>query len=160
MQLKNIRVGHGFDVHRYSDDPDRKLVLAGCTFDGVPGLVGHSDADVIIHGCIDALLGPASLGDIGQLFPNSDSANKGKSSLVFLQEVVKLLADSGFYVINVDCTLVADQPKISDFRSEMINNLSEVIGAPVTIKGKTTEGAVQFQDSVSCHSVALVGIHE
>jgi len=157
MSLNNIRVGLGFDIHRWSEDPDRKLVLGGVVFDDVPGLVGHSDADVVIHACIDALLGAAGLGDIGQQFPNSDESLKGASSLEFLVKTVELLVDAGWSVINLDCCVITDKPKISEHKSEMINNISSIVSAPVNIKGKTTEGSIQFADSISCHSVALLG---
>ena len=108
----SLRVGHGFDVHAFSDVPDRPLRLGGVTFDG-PGLAGHSDADVISHACTDAILGPAGLGDIGSLFPDTDPALAGADSVMMLTRAVSLLHENGGQVVNIDVTVVAEQPKLS-----------------------------------------------
>ncbi|MEN9504644.1 MAG: 2-C-methyl-D-erythritol 2,4-cyclodiphosphate synthase, partial [Actinomycetota bacterium] len=102
----DVRVGQGFDVHRFSDDPDRQLRLGGVHFEGERGLVGHSDADAVAHAVADALLGAAGLGDIGQHFPDTDPQWKGADSLVLLRHVVHLLEVDGWSVGNVDCAVV------------------------------------------------------
>ena len=106
MNSNDLRVGQGFDIHRFTDDPDRILVLGGCVFDGERGLEGHSDADAIAHACSDALLGAAGLGDIGMHFPDTDPAWKGADSLTLLQQVVRLVAADGWGVANIDCAVV------------------------------------------------------
>ena len=107
----DLRVGHGFDVQRFSTDPGRVLVLGGVVFDGEPGLVGHSDADAVAHACADALLGAAGLGDIGEHFPDTDPAWAGADSMALLAEVVRMLADAGWRVVNVDCSVVCERPR-------------------------------------------------
>ena len=134
-----IRVGHGFDTHRFSDDPDRPLILGGVRFEGVPGLVGHSDGDAVAHAVADALLSAASLGDIGVLFPDTDDKWAGADSLQLLADAVARLADAGWKVVNADCTVVAEAPRIAPRRDEMEDRLSSVVGAPVTVKGKRAE---------------------
>ena len=153
---ERFRIGHGFDIHRWSDDPSRKLVLGGLVFDGFAGLAGHSDADVIAHACTDALLGAAGLGDIGSHFPDSDPALAGADSLALLRRAVSELASAGWVPVNVDCTAVLDAPRLSTHRDAIQANLSAAVGAPVTVKGKRTEQAAALADSVQCHAVALV----
>ena len=145
----NIRVGQGFDVHRFTDDPDRVLILGGVRFDGERGLEGHSDADVIAHAVTDALLGAAGLGDIGQLFPDTDPALAGADSLVLLAEW-----EPG----NVDCTVVLEAPKLAPRKTEIQQLLTGMVGAPVTVKGKRAErlGALGRREGIACHAVALV----
>ncbi len=152
-----MRIGQGFDVHPWSDDPTRPLVLGGVTVPDHPGLQGHSDADVIAHACTDALLGGAGLGDIGQLFPDTDPDLAGADSLGLLARVVTVLADAGWAAVNVDCTVVLDRPRIAPIREEMERNLSGVVGAPVTIKGKRTEGLTSLGEGAHCWAVALLG---
>lgn len=156
MTSDTFRIGQGFDIHRRSDDPDRKLVLGGIVFDGHAGLIGHSDADVIAHACTDALLGAAGLGDIGSLFPDNDPALAGADSLGLLRQAVSELASAGWVPVNVDCTAVLDAPKLAPRRDEIQANLSAAVGAPVTVKGKRTEQAAALADSIQCHAVALV----
>lgn len=151
-----LRVGHGYDVHPWSDDPARVLVLGGITFDGHRGLAGHSDADVIAHACTDAVLGAAGLGDIGQLFPDTDAANQGADSIAMLADAVARVHDAGWSVVNVDCTVVCDEPRIAPVRSRMEQTLSLAAGAPVAVKGKRTEGVADLGDGVQCFAVALV----
>ncbi|MCP5028536.1 MAG: 2-C-methyl-D-erythritol 2,4-cyclodiphosphate synthase [Actinomycetia bacterium] len=135
-----IRVGQGFDVHPFSDDPDRVLVLGGVRFGGERGLAGHSDADVAAHACTDALLGAAGLGDIGALFPDTDPSLAGADSIGLLRLAAAQVRAAGWEPGNIDCTLVLDRPTLAPARDEMQARLSEAVGAPVTVKGKRTEG--------------------
>ncbi|HVT77091.1 MAG TPA: 2-C-methyl-D-erythritol 2,4-cyclodiphosphate synthase, partial [Acidimicrobiales bacterium] len=132
--MKIPRVGLGYDVHRFSDDPQRPFVLGGVTFDGAPGLVGHSDADAAAHAIADALLGAAGLGDIGQHFPDTDAEWKDADSLVLLRAIALRVQAAGFEIGNVDCTVVTEAPKLAPQRDAMEKNLSAAIEAPVTVK--------------------------
>jgi 2-C-methyl-D-erythritol 2,4-cyclodiphosphate synthase len=153
-----VRVGQGFDVHPFSDDPSRPLVLGGVLFDGAAGLAGHSDADVVAHAVTDALLGAAGLGDIGQHFPDTDPSFAGADSLVLLRHAVADVRAAGWSPANVDCTVVLEQPKLSPRRDAMQAALSDAVGAPVTVKGKRAEGlgALGRQEGIACFAVALV----
>jgi 2-C-methyl-D-erythritol 2,4-cyclodiphosphate synthase len=108
--MSDVRVGQGFDIHRFSDDPERRLVLGGVVFEGSPGLHGHSDADVIAHAAADALLGAAALGDIGQHFPDTDPRWKGADSVALLAHVGRLVRAAGWTIGNVDCSVVCEVP--------------------------------------------------
>jgi 2-C-methyl-D-erythritol 2,4-cyclodiphosphate synthase len=154
----SMRVGHGFDIHPFSDDPERKLVLGGIAFPGERGLVGHSDADVIAHACADAVLGAAGLGDLGRHFPDSDPTWAGADSLRLFAEVVRLATVAGWSVVNVDCTVVAEAPRIAPHREAMENALSTVAGAPVTVKATTAErlGAIGRGEGIAAQAVALL----
>lgn len=156
MNPTGLRVGQGFDVHPWSDDPDDVLVLGGVTMPGHPGLKGHSDADAIAHACTDAVLGAVGLGDIGQLFPDTDQNLAGANSIGLLAQAIAAVAMAGWQVINVDCTVVLDHPKIAPVRSEMESNLAAAVGAPVTVKGKRTEGVTALTEGVQCFAVALL----
>jgi 2-C-methyl-D-erythritol 2,4-cyclodiphosphate synthase len=151
-----LRIGHGFDVHPWSDDPGRRLTLGGVAFDGEPGLAGHSDADVIAHACIDALLSAAGLGDIGSHFPDTDPELAGADSVKLLELVAAEVANAGWAPVNVDCTVVLDAPKLAPRRAEMEQVLSGAAGAPVTVKGKRTEGLLALSEGIQCHAVAMV----
>jgi 2-C-methyl-D-erythritol 2,4-cyclodiphosphate synthase len=153
-----IRVGHGFDVHRFSDDADRVLRLAGVEVPGHRGLAGHSDADVIAHAVADALLGAVGRGDIGELFPDSDPAWAGADSMTLLASVAALVAGDAWRVGNVDVTVVAESPRIAPHRSAMQDKLSALLDAPVSVKGKRAEGlgALGRQEGIACWAVALV----
>jgi 2-C-methyl-D-erythritol 2,4-cyclodiphosphate synthase len=133
-------------------------VLGGVVFEGEPGLVGHSDADAIAHAVADALLGAAGLGDIGQLFPDTDPAWAGADSIELLRHVAGLLADGGWSVGNVDCSVVCERPKLAPRRIEMQHRLSEAVGAPVTVKGRRAEGlgALGRAEGVACWCVAVI----
>jgi 2-C-methyl-D-erythritol 2,4-cyclodiphosphate synthase len=152
------RVGQGFDIHPFSDDPARTLVLGGVSFDGERGLVGHSDADVIAHAAADALLGAAGLGDIGEHFPDTDDAWAGADSVALLAEVTSRVRAEGWRVANVDCSVVCDEPKLAPRRDEMQRRLSDAVGAPVTVKGKRPEGlgALGRGEGIACWAVALI----
>jgi 2-C-methyl-D-erythritol 2,4-cyclodiphosphate synthase len=153
-----VRVGIGIDVHRFSDDPDRPLVLGGQVFAGERGLAGHSDADVIAHACADALLGAAGLGDLGRYFPDTDPAWKGSDSLSLLAEVAALVRSEGWEVANVDCTVMLEAPKLAPRRAEIEAALTSAAGAPVSVKATRAEaiGAIGRGEGVACWAVALV----
>jgi 2-C-methyl-D-erythritol 2,4-cyclodiphosphate synthase len=151
-------VGQGFDVHPFSDDPQRPLVLGGVTFDGERGLAGHSDADVIAHAVTDALLGAAGLGDIGQHFPDTDPAFAGADSIDLLRRAVSDVWAAGWAPGNVDCTVVLDAPKLAPRRAELQDRLTDAVGAPVSVKGKRPEGlgALGRGEGIACFAVAVV----
>lgn len=153
-----MRIGQGFDVHRFSDDPARVLVLGGVSFPGERGLIGHSDADVIAHSCADALLGALGLGDIGTWFPDTDAAYAGADSIELLRTVVAAVHAEGWRVANIDCSVVAEAPKLAPRRAEMQERLCAAVGAPVTVKGRRAEGlgALGRREGIACWAVALV----
>lgn len=154
-----IRVGNGFDIHRFEDAPsDRVLVLGGVLFPGERALVGHSDADVIAHAIADALLGAAGLGDIGTHYPDTDPAWKGADSLQLLADVVKKVQGVGWEVSNVDCSVVCEAPKIAPHRDAMVAALSQIVGAPVSVKGRRSEqlGAIGRGEGIMCFASALL----
>ena len=157
MGYEDFRVGQGFDVHPWSDDGAKTLVLGGVPFNGHRGLAGHSDADVIAHACTDALLGAAGLGDIGSLFPDSDPTLAGADSIELLRNAVAEVRAAGWQPINVDCTVVLDSPKLLPHRADLEQCLSEAVGAPVTVKAKRTEGIAALADGAQCFAVALIG---
>ena len=153
-----MRTGIGFDTHRFSEDPARPLVLGGVEFPGEAGLVGHSDADLVCHAITDALLGAAGLGDIGQLFPDTDERYADANSLDLLTEVVQLLAKEGWTIANVDCVVVTEKPKIAPMRQKMQENLAAVVGAPVSVKASRAEGlgAIGRAEGMACWATALL----
>lgn len=154
----SMRIGNGFDVHRFSDDPDRKLVLGGVVFDGERALHGHSDADVITHAVAEALLGAAGLEDLGSHFPDTDERWKGADSLTLLDHVLTLLQGAGWVPVNVDCSVIAERPKLAARRAEMQRILSARLGAPVTVKGRRAEGmgALGRVEGIACMASALI----
>lgn len=156
----SLRIGHAFDIHPFSNEPDRPLVLGGITFPGETGLHGHSDADVIAHACTDAVLSPAGLGDIGQLFPDTDPDLAGADSIVLLTEAIRRLHEIGGAVVNIDVTVVAERPKLAPRKAEIEARLSAAVGAPVTVKGKRAEGlgALGRAEGIACWAVALIDI--
>lgn len=154
-----LRMGHGYDVHRLV--PDRELILGGVTIPWELGLDGHSDADVLLHAVMDALLGAAALGDIGVIFPDSDPAYLGVSSLTLLRYVAGVLRDNGWLVVNVDATLVAQRPKIGPYRAEMRWNIAEALGVGVdqiSVKATTEEhlGFTGEGCGMAAHAIALI----
>jgi len=153
-----VRVGLGFDVHPFSDDPDRPLVLGGVVFNGERGLAGHSDADVVAHAVTDALLGAAGLGDIGQHFPDTDPAQRGADSLGLLAAAARLADEEGWRLVNADCTVVLDAPRLAPHRAAMQEALGAAGGSDVTVKASRTEGmgALGRGEGVACWAVALV----
>jgi 2-C-methyl-D-erythritol 2,4-cyclodiphosphate synthase len=153
-----LRVGQGFDVHPFSDDPARALVLGGVTFVGATGLAGHSDADAAAHACADALLGAVGLGDLGSHFPDTDARWAGADSLTLLAEVARQVRVAGWEPANVDCTVVLEAPKVAPHREAMQRHLSEAVGAPVSVKATRAEqlGAIGRGEGIACLAVALI----
>lgn len=154
-----IRIGCGYDVHRFSKDRD--LILGGVKIDFRMGLLGHSDADVLIHAVCDALLGAAGLGDIGKHFPDSDDRYKNIDSKIILRKTGDLLKEKGFSVINVDSTVIAQKPKISEFTPLMEENIASCLGIDcsfVNVKATTEEGLgfTGSLEGVSANAVALI----
>ncbi len=157
--MTNLRIGHGYDVHRLV--PDRRLILGGVEIPWEKGLLGHSDADVLVHAVMDALAGAARLGDIGKLFPDTDPAYKGISSLKLLGEVGRLLREKGFAVVNVDATLLAQAPKVAPYKARMAENIAAALGIEaerVNVKATTEEGLGFTGDGsgMAAHAVVLV----
>lgn len=154
----SVRVGQGFDVHRFSDDPDRVLVLGGVRFPGERALHGHSDADAVAHAVTDAMLGAAGLGDIGQQFPDTDPRWKGADSIDLLRRAAELVSEAGWSLGNADCSVVCERPKISPYRGDMERMLSQAAGGPVTVKGRRAEGlgAIGRVEGIACFAVALL----
>ncbi|HEV8625436.1 MAG TPA: 2-C-methyl-D-erythritol 2,4-cyclodiphosphate synthase [Acidimicrobiia bacterium] len=156
--MTGARVGQGFDVHPWSDEPDRPLVLGGVVVPGERGLAGHSDADVVAHAVADALLGAAGLGDIGTHFPDTDSRWQGADSLSLLAHVVSLVQAEGWSIGNVDTTVVLEAPKLAPHKAAMEKRLAGVVGAAVSVKAKRAEGlgALGRGEGVACLAVALL----
>lgn len=157
--MTGLRIGHGYDVHRLVEG--RKLILGGVEIPWERGLLGHSDADVLTHAVMDALTGAARLGDIGKLFPDTDPAYAGISSLLLLERVGALLTEKGFAVVNIDATLLAQAPKVGPYRPEMERNLATALGiAPeqINVKATTEEGLGFTGDGsgMAAHAVALL----
>jgi 2-C-methyl-D-erythritol 2,4-cyclodiphosphate synthase len=153
-----VRVGHGFDVHRFGDDPARPLVLGGCRFEEMPGLVGHSDADVVAHACAESLLGAVGLGGLGEHFPDTDPRWAGADSLALLAAVASMVVQAGWAIGNVDCSVVCEAPRLAPRRAEMQERLSHAVGAPVSVKGRRAEGlgALGRLEGIACFAVAIV----
>ena len=136
-----MRIGHGYDVHRLVEG--RKLILGGVEISYTKGLLGHSDADVLLHAISDALLGAVALGDIGKHFPDSDEKYKGADSLVLLKEVMSLLKNKGYKVVNVDATVLAERPKLAPYIDKMRQNIADALSVEVdciSVKATTEEG--------------------
>lgn len=157
-----MRVGQGFDVHPFSSDPDRRLVLGGVAIPGARGLAGHSDADVVVHALADAVLGAAALGDLGTHFPDSDPVYRGADSLELLGRVVGLARQTGLEPVNGDCTVVAETPRLAPYVPEMAAALGRVLGAPVSVKATRGEGlgAIGRAEGVACLAVVLLASPE
>jgi 2-C-methyl-D-erythritol 2,4-cyclodiphosphate synthase len=153
-----IRVGQGFDVHRAGDDPTRPMVLGGCLFEGVPGLIGHSDGDAIAHAVAEALLGAAGRGDIGQHFPDIDAAFHGADSIELLRQVVAEVTGDGWSIGNADCSVICERPRLAPMRDQMQARLSAAVGAPVTVKGRRPEGlgALGRDEGLACFAVVVL----
>ena len=152
-----MRIGHGIDVHRVSDDSTRKLWLGLVMVPG-PGLVGHSDADAPTHALCDALLGAANLGDLGRHFPDTDVEFAGASSRRLLARTVELVAAQGLRVVSADVTIIAERPKLAEFMPAMSDELSSLVGALVTVKATTAEGlgALGHAEGIAATAVALL----
>lgn len=154
-----IRIGHGYDVHKLVEG--RKLIIGGVEIEHDKGLLGHSDADVLLHAISDSLLGAAAKGDIGCLFPDNDDKYKGADSLMLLSEVVKVIASEGYKINNIDATLIAQKPKMRPYIDEMKNNIASACGIPsefVSVKATTEEklGFTGREEGISAHAVCLI----
>ncbi len=157
--MENFRVGHGFDIHKLTEG--RKLILGGVEIPYEKGLLGHSDADVLTHAIMDALLGALALGDIGKYFPPDDKKYKDACSLELLKEILKLIQKSGSSIVNIDATVLAEKPKLLSFIDEIRTKLSETTGIDknnISVKATTNEGldAVGEGRAISCHCVVLL----
>ena len=154
-----MRIGHGYDVHRFA--PDRKLILGGVEIPYERGLLGHSDADVLIHAIMDALLGAAALGDIGFHFPDSDSRYAGIDSSILLSKVGKLIAENGYRIENIDATIIAQAPKLRPYIEKMQKKIAASLGIPegcVNVKATTEEGLGFTGEGlgIASHAVCLL----
>ena len=154
-----MRIGHGYDVHRLVEGRD--LILGGVKIDYEKGLLGHSDADVLLHAVSDALLGAAGLGDIGRHFPDTDPKYKGADSLMLLRQVTRKISEKGFRVGNIDVTMIAQKPKLKDFIPQMQENIAAAVGVTpdrVNVKATTEErlGFTGTGEGMSCHAVCLL----
>jgi 2-C-methyl-D-erythritol 2,4-cyclodiphosphate synthase len=154
-----LRVGIGYDAHRLVEG--RKLILGGVDIENNKGLLGHSDADVLVHAICDALLGAASLGDIGRHFPDSDDTYKGIESLLLLKKVGQILGERGYRVINIDGVIVAQAPRLSPYIKDMESNISQALNLPlsqINVKATTTEhlGFEGQEQGISAYAVALI----
>ena len=157
--MTNLRIGHGYDVHRLVRG--RPLVLGGVVIPWEQGLDGHSDADVLTHAVMDALLGAVAAGDIGKLFPDDDAAYRNISSMLLLRRVAAYLAQVSYQVVNIDATLIAQAPKVAPYREAMRQNMADALGVNVTqisIKATTEEhlGFTGSGEGMAAHAVALV----
>ena len=157
--LSQYRVGQGYDLHRLVEG--RKLVLGGVEIAGERGLLGHSDGDVVLHAVIDALLGGAGLGDIGEHFSDSDPAYKDADSGVLLGEVLEKVRSAGFRPVNVDTTIIAERPKLSDYKPALRRRLGQLLKleeSAVGVKAKTNEGVGEIGagEAVACYAVTLL----
>jgi 2-C-methyl-D-erythritol 2,4-cyclodiphosphate synthase len=154
-----MRIGHGYDVHRFAEG--RKLILGGVEIPAEKGLLGHSDADVLTHAVMDALLGAAALGDIGTHFPDNDPAYAGADSLKLLAKVCSLLTEKNLRVGNIDATIIAQAPKLKPYIPEMRSNIARACGVPidsVSVKATTEEGLgfTGSREGVAAHAVCLL----
>lgn len=154
-----MRIGHGYDVHRLVEG--RKLILGGVEIPFELGLLGHSDADVLLHAVSDALLGAAALGDIGKHFPDNDPKYEGADSMKLLERVVELLGEKGFKVNNIDCTVIAQKPKLAPYIAQMKSNIARVCGIDsdrVNVKATTEEklGFTGTLEGISAHAVCTI----
>ena len=157
--MNDIRVGHGFDVHAFAEN--RKLIIGGVDIPYELGLAGHSDADVVLHALTDALLGAVGLGDIGDLYPDTDPQWKGADSQRFLSETVSRLNQLGWTVVNTDITIFAQVPKLGPVKQSIRSKIAEILGIPadrVNVKAKTGEkvGHIGREEALGCHAIVLV----
>ena len=157
--MTGLRIGHGYDVHRLTEG--RRLILGGVEVPYEKGLLGHSDADVLTHAVMDALLGAAALGDIGKLFPDTDAAYAGISSILLLERVAERLREAGYAVVNLDATVLAQAPKLAPYRERMRENLARALSpdtSRVSVKATTEEGLGFTGEGlgIAAHAVALL----
>ncbi len=156
-----IRIGHGYDVHKLVEN--RKLILGGVDIPHEKGLLGHSDADVLLHAISDSLLGAAAYGDIGGMFPDTDEKYKDADSLVLLKAVYERLKENGYSIVNIDATVIAQRPKLKEYIPQMRKNIAECLELPVdriNVKATTEEGLgfTGRKEGIAAHSVALIEI--
>lgn len=154
-----MRIGHGYDVHKLTEN--RKLILGGVDIPYEKGLLGHSDADVLLHAISDSLLGAAALGDIGKYFPDTDEKYKGADSILLLKEVCKMLDEKGYSIQNIDSTVIAQAPKLKPYIEQMRKNIAEACNISieqVNVKATTEEklGFTGSGEGISAHSVCLI----
>lgn len=157
--MSDFRIGHGYDVHKLTKE--RKLILGGVEIKHDSGLLGHSDADVLVHAIMDALLGAAALGDIGKHFPDTDEKYKGADSLKLMEKVIELLKENGYTIVNIDSTIIAQKPKLSPYINTMRENIAKTLNIPinaVNVKATTTEklGFEGRCEGISAHAVCLI----
>ena len=159
IKVKAMRIGHGYDVHKLTEN--RKLILGGVEIPFELGLLGHSDADVLVHAIMDSLLGATALGDIGKLFPDTDEAFKGADSILLLKEVCRVVSDNGYKIVNIDSTLIAQKPKLKDYIYSMRENIASACNidiSAVSVKATTEEklGFTGRLEGISAHAVCLI----
>lgn len=163
MEMNGMRIGHGYDVHQLVSG--RKLIIGGVEIPHTEGLLGHSDADVLLHALMDALLGAAALGDIGKHFPDTDGAYRGISSMLLLARVAGLLQDNGYALVNADMTVIAQAPKLAPYIGQMRENIASAldVGADAVNVKATTEENLGFtgrREGISAHAVVLLARKE
>lgn len=154
-----MRIGHGYDVHKLVEG--RKCIIGGIEIDSPVGLLGHSDADVLLHAISDAILGAAAMGDIGHLFPDTDDKWKGADSLKLLEEVVRQVNEKGYKIVNIDSTILAQAPKMAPYILDMRNNIAKVCKVDadcVSVKATTEEGLgfTGAKEGIASHAVCLI----
>lgn len=154
-----MRIGHGYDVHKFAES--RKLILGGTEIPYELGLLGHSDADVLVHAVMDSLLGAAALGDIGKHFPDTDEKYKGANSIALLREVCRILAENGYKIGNIDSTVIAQKPKLKDYIISMRENIASACNidiSQVSVKATTEEnlGFTGRLEGISAHAVCII----
>ena len=155
----NIKIGHGYDVHRFAEN--RKLILGGVEIEYEKGLLGHSDADVLVHALMDAILGALGKGDIGKHFPDTDEKYRGADSMKLLEKVCEIMRDEGYSLSNADCTVIAQAPKLAPHIQKMREKIAAVIGCDVSninVKATTEEklGFTGRLEGISAHAVCLI----
>lgn len=155
----NIRIGHGYDVHRLVEN--RKLIIGGVEIPHYLGLLGHSDADVLLHAICDSLLGAAALGDIGKHFPDNDMRYHNIDSMILLKHTVDLISSYGYSISNIDCTVIAQKPKIAPYIEAMRSNIATVLSIPIdciSVKATTEEklGFTGNEEGISAHAVCII----
>ena len=157
--MTNLRIGHGYDVHRLVKE--RSLILGGVDIPHDKGLLGHSDADVLVHAIMDSIIGALGLGDIGKHFPDTDIEYKGISSILLLERVAQLMRSEGYHIVNIDATVIAQRPKLASYIEKMRENIAGALGCEVSqvnVKATTEEklGFTGNEEGISARSVALI----
>ena len=155
--INNLRIGSGLDIHKLSEDPDRRFIVGGVEIQSSNGPIGHSDGDPLCHAIADALLGASGQGDIGDHFVDTDPQWKNADSVELLRKVVLMVGELGFRIVNIDTTIVLQHPKVKRFRPQMQERLCQVVGAPVSVKAKSPEvvGSLGRGEGVVAFATAL-----